>query len=85
MVTRAPRGEAEVDVIPHTPSRGEHLPPPMTQCYKNGFVVGGLEANAEDPVCKDRRKVNRSGGRKTARGHRAQVLEEQTVREMRGR
>lgn len=44
---------AEVDVIPHAPSRGEHLLPPMTQCYKNGFVVGGLEANAKVLVCKE--------------------------------
>lgn len=51
MVTRALRG-AEVEVVPHTPRRGEPLLPPMTQCYKNGFVVGGLEANAEDPVMK---------------------------------
>lgn len=34
------------------PPVGEPLLLPVTQCYKNGFVVGGLEANAEDPVMK---------------------------------
>lgn len=37
--------------------RGEPLLPPRTQCYKNGFVVGGLEANAEDPVWKESRRL----------------------------
>lgn len=46
MVNRAPgsRGAPE----------GREEAPPMTQCYKNGLVVGGLEANGldEDPVMK---------------------------------
>lgn len=47
MVTRAPgsRGAPE----------GREETPPRTQCYKNGLVVGGLEANGldEDPVWKE--------------------------------
>lgn len=62
MVTRALRGAADVEVTP--PSKGEPLLPPITQCYKNGFVVGGLEANAEGPVYKETAKDNKLGGGK---------------------
>lgn len=36
------------------PREQGRAPPPRTQCYKKGLVVGGLEANGldEDPVMK---------------------------------